>query len=174
MTLTRVASWIGVSLMLLMMSSCKFVNYSFTSGSVPLDVNTISISNFPVQGQRAAIAPPSLSQDLSEGLRDIFIQQSRLTMVRQNGDLIMEGEITGYELQNASVANNTAAQQNLVITINVRYTDTKHPENSYEQSFKQMASFDATQNLSDVESGLTSTIIESLAQDVFNKSLGNW
>lgn len=174
MTLTRFTYLIGFLIAVVFLNGCRFVSYSFTSGSVPADVNTISVATFPVQGQRAALAPPTLSQDVSEGLRNIFVQQSRLNLVRQNGDLILEGEIVGYDIENASVANNTAAQQNVIISINVRYTDTKHPENSYEQSFRQMASFDASQNLADVESSITSTIIEALAQDVFNKSLGNW
>lgn len=150
------------------------MSYSFTGSSVPADVNTISIATFPLQGQGSAIAPATLSQDFTEELRDIFIQQSRLELVRNNGDLIVEGEITGYTVKNAAVSNNQAAAENLVITIKVKYIDTKHPENSYEQTFSQMEPYDAGTNLSDVEPTLIPIITERITQDIFNKSLGNW
>lgn len=171
MTLTR---FFFIACLTLCLSGCKFVNYSFSGSSVPADVNTISIATFPIQGQGAAIAPATLSQDFTEALRDIFIQQSRLELVRDNGDLIVEGEITGYTVKNAAVSNNQAAAENLVITIKVKYIDTKHPENSYEQTFSQMEPYDAGTNLSDVEPTLIPIITERITQDIFNKSLGNW
>jgi hypothetical protein len=171
MTLTR---FFVITCLSLFLSGCKFANYSFSGTSIPIDVNTISITTFPIQGQNAAIAPATLSQNFTEALRDIFIQQSRLELVRNNGDLIIEGEIIGYTVRNAAVSNNQAATENLIITVKVKYIDNKHPENSYEQKFSQMEPYSAGTNLSDVEPTIIPIITERITQDIFNKSLGNW
>jgi hypothetical protein len=62
----------------------------------------------------------------------------------------------------------------LTVTVKVRYTDTKNEENSYEQSFSNFAQFSSQQTLADQETQLIDEINEKLAQDIFNKSLGNW
>lgn len=162
------------SLLMTAMSSCKFVKYGFNGSSIPPDVNTISIALFPVQGQNAAIAPPTYSQDFTEALRNIFLQQSRLELSSGDADLIMEGEIVNYQVKTASVSNNQAETENLTISIKVRYTDVKHPENSFEQTFTQMLPYAAGTNLSSVEPTLLPQLNEMLTQDIFNKALGNW
>jgi hypothetical protein len=171
MTLTRLSV---IAAIVFLFTGCKFVNYGFSGSSVPADVNTISIATFPIIGQNAAIAPATLSQDFTEALRNIFVQQSRLELVRNNGDMIVEGEITGYSVRSAAVSNNQAATENLVISVKVTFTDQKHPENSYEQTFSQMEPYDAGRNLSDVEPTIVPVITEKLTQDIFNKTLGNW
>lgn len=151
-------------------TGCK-VNYSFTGASVAADVNTISIATFP---SYAPLAPPALSQSFTEALKDIFLRQTNLTLIKQNGDLIIEGEITDYRVQSEAVQDASATLNKLTITAKVRYTDTKNEKNSYEQTFTGFEQFDANTNLSSVEQTLIDQINEQLTQDIFNKSLGNW
>lgn len=156
----------------LMLSSCFSVKYSFTGAQIAPDVNTISVATFP---SFASLAPPSLSQSFTESLKDIFLQQTRLTLVKANGDLIIEGEITDYKTNSEAVQGNDQSSLNrLTISVKVRYTDTKNEANSYEQSFTNFAQFSGTQTLANVESQLIDEINEKLTQDIFNKSLGNW
>lgn len=160
---------------LLLLGGCK-VNYSFTGASVAPDVKTISISTF--QSTRAPLAPPSLSLTFTEALKDRFLRQTSLTLVKSNGDLIMDGEITGY-VQSDEAATGTNASvttlSRLTITVKVTFTDTKNEENSYEQSFSNMEQFDASsQTLAEVEESLIEAINEKLTQDIFNRTLGNW
>jgi type IV pilus biogenesis protein CpaD/CtpE len=70
---------------------CK-VRYSMTGAAINPDVKTISVSYFP---NRAPIVYPSLSQDVTEKLKDKFISQTSLNMISGEGDLSFEGEITG-------------------------------------------------------------------------------
>ncbi|GAB5539503.1 MAG: hypothetical protein Salg2KO_16060 [Salibacteraceae bacterium] len=156
--------------LVLIFSGCK-VNYSFTGASVTPGVNTISIQTFP---SYAPQGPPTLSQDFSETLKDIFLTQTNLTLVKNNGDLLMEGEITDYRIQSEAISNDRATQNKLTITVKVRYTDTKDDTKSYEQTFSNFAQFDANTNISSVESQLIEEINERLTQDIFNKSLGSW
>lgn len=162
---------LGCLLLCLSVAGCK-VNYSFTGASVSPDVHTISIATFP---SYAPLAPPSLSQSFTEALKDIFLRQTNLSLVKNNGDLIMEGEIVNYDVRGEAVTGNEISSLNrLTITVKVRYTDTKDEKQSYEQSFSNFAQYDATQNLSDVEATLIEEINQKLCQDIFNKSLGNW
>ena len=157
-----------VSTMLL--AGCK-VNYSFTGASVSPDVNTISIATFP---NYASLAPPSLSQTFTEELKDIFLRQTNLALVKENGDLIIEGEITNYTVKGEAVKNDATSLNKLTIIVKVRYTDTKDESKSFEQTFSGFQQFDANTNLSSVEQTLIDQINDQLTQDIFNKSLGNW
>ena len=154
----------------ILLFGCK-VNYSFTGASVAPDVKTLSIATFP---SYAPLGPPALSQSFTEALKDIFLRQTNLTLVKQNGDLIIEGEITDYRVKSEAVQDAAATLNRLTITVKVRYTDTKNEKNSYEQTFSGFEQFDANTNLSSVEQTLIDQISEQLTQDIFNKSLGNW
>ncbi len=161
-----------LALVAVLLAGCK-VNYSFTGASVSPDVKTISIATFP--SYQAPLAPPSLGQSFTENLKDIFLRQTNLTLVKSNGDLIIEGEITQYRTSDEAVTgNDVSTVSRLTIVVNVIYTDTKNEDNSYEKSFTNFAQFDGTQTLSSVESQLIEEINEKLAQDIFNISLGNW
>ena len=80
---------------LLIAASCS-ISYKFNGASIDYTkVKSISISEFPNQ---APLVYPPLSQLFTEKLKDKYIRQTRLKQVSQNGDLALEGEITGYEL----------------------------------------------------------------------------
>ena len=98
-----------------------------------------------------------------------------MTLVKNNGDIIIEGDITGYRQSDEAVTgNDVSSLSRLTITVKVRYIDTKNEENSYEQTFSNFAQFDSRRTLADAETELIDEINEKLAQDIFNKSLGNW
>lgn len=157
---------------LLIINACK-VNYSFTGASVAPDVKTISIATFP--SYQAPLAPPSLGQSFSENLKDIYLRQTNLTLVKSNGDLILEGEITQYRVSDEAVTgNDVSTLSRLTMIVNVRFTDTKNEANSFEKSFTSFAQFDGSQTLASVESQLIQEINEELAQNIFNTTLGNW
>jgi len=171
MSSTKVSSLILSSLLFLAVG-CK-VSYSYTGASVSPDTKTISIATFP--SYQAPLAPPSLSQSFSESLKDIFLRQTSLTLVKNNGDIIIEGDITGYRQSDEAVTgNDVSSLSRLTINVKVRYIDTKNEENSYEQTFSNFAQFDSRQTLANAETQLIDEINEKLAQDIFNKSLGNW
>ncbi|MDB4105527.1 LPS assembly lipoprotein LptE [Salibacteraceae bacterium] len=171
MSSTKLISFVLFSALLLAVG-CK-VSYSFTGASVSPETKTISIATFP--SYQAPLAPPSLSQTFSESLKDIFLRQTSLTLVKNNGDIIIEGDITSYrQTDEAVTGNDVSSLSRLTVTVKVRYTDTKNEENSYEQSFSNFAQFSSQQTLADQETQLIDEINEKLAQDIFNKSLGNW
>lgn len=155
---------------LLSVSGCGI--YSFTGASISADVKTVSIKYFP---NNAPMVQPTLSRKFTEALRDKFNNQTSLSMVSSNGDLNIEGEITGYSTEPVAIqGDQKAALQRLKITINVRFTNAKDEKQNFESSFTRFADYDAASRLSDVEEGLIDQINDELTQDVFNKAVVNW
>ena len=156
---------------LLLLAGCK-VNYSFQGGKLNEDIQTISIQYFE---SRAPLAAPNYSQAFTEALRDVFLQQTNLSLVDEFGDLQIEGDVIGYDTRPAAVTGNEAAAlTRLTITVQVRCESPKDEDLSFEQSFKRFADFSASQNLADVEEALIDDINEQLTQDVFNKIVSDW
>jgi hypothetical protein len=151
--------------------SCK-VSYSFTGANISPAVKTYSVYYFP---NRARLVNPTLSQSFTEALREKFQRQTSLNELTENGDLIFEGQITGYDVRPMSIQkDDQAAQNRLTISIRVKYTNNIDPDQSIEQTFSAFEDFDSSSSLSAVEDGLVPEIINKLTEDIFNATLANW
>lgn len=154
-----------------LISGCK-VNYGFTGASVSPDIKTFSVKYFP---NNAPVVNPSLSQAFTEKLKDKIISQASLSHNERQADLIFEGSITGYSIQPIAIqANETAAQNRLTITVNVKFTNTKNEKQNFETTFSRYTDYDSQQNFSAVEQQLSATITDQIVDDVFNRVFINW
>lgn len=147
--------------------------YSLTGGDVG-DAKTVSISFFR---NDADLVQPQLSQIFTEALRDIFIQQTNLRLIEQNGDMSFEGSIADYRVEPINVqADNlgSVAQNRLTVTVNVIFTNKLEPTKSFEQRFSRFADFDADVDLSIAEEELLDQITSELSENVLNHAIGNW
>lgn len=147
--------------------------YSFTGTNIQPDVKTIQIEYFP---NNAVLVEPSLSQKFTTDLQDLFLRQTNLDLVKSGGDLQFEGEITGYTIRPmTATAEQTAAQNRLTITVNVRFFNNKLEEDNFEQTFSHYYDYDANVILSgsSLEDAFTE-IIERITQDIFNASVAKW
>ncbi len=146
--------------------------YSFTGGDTG-KAKTIQIDFFR---NNAPLIEPTLSQIFTTGLQDLFARQTNLTAEPNGGDLHFEGEITGYRIVPMSnTAQQTAAQNRLTITINVRYFNKFIEKDNFEKSFSHYYDYDATTQL--IGSALETAfdeIIERITQDIFNASVAKW
>jgi len=162
---------IPVFLLLSTLNSCK-ISYSFTGASISPDVKTYSVYYFP---NRARLVNPTLSQIFTEALREKLQRQTSLNELAEGGDLIFEGQITGYDVRPMSIQKeDMAALNRLTITINVKYTNNRDTDQSMERSFSAFEDFDSSSSLSDVEDGLVPEIVDKLTEDIFNATLANW
>ena len=133
---------------------------------------TITINDFPI---RAALVYPPLATTFNETLKDAYTRQTRLSLVNSGGDLVLEGEITGYNLTPQAVTEDAyASQTRLTVTVRVRYTDTKKPSNDLDRTFSAYRDFSSTRMLTDVQDELISEITQELADLIFNATVGNW
>ena len=146
--------------------------YSFSGTSIQADVYTVNIHYFEYKALRVN---PTLSNDLTEALKDQFRRLTRLEQVDENGDLDIVGEITGYDVKAMGItANEVAAQNRLTVNVKIYFTNNKYPEDNLEQSFSAYADFDATQSLDAVESTICEDIIDQLVEDIFNATVAQW
>lgn len=151
--------------------SCS-VKYNFT-GSKPMVLEkTFSVYYFP---NRARLINPTLSQSFTERLRNKMERQTSLNELSENGDIEFEGQITGYDFRPMSIAkDDQSAQTRLTITVKLKYTNNKVPEDDFEQSFSAFEDFDSNLAISSVEDELTALIITKLTEDIFNATIASW
>jgi predicted oxidoreductase len=146
--------------------------YSFTGASISPDIKTVSIQLFP---NRASIVQPSLSNAFTEKLKDKFVSETNLSLVKDNGDLNFEGAITDYNTQPTAITGNDNASLNrLTITVSVKFTNTKDSKQDFETNFSSYADYASNQSLSSVEKDLIIQINSKLVDEIFNKAVVNW
>lgn len=161
-----------VCLCLLIATACS-ISYKFNGASIDYTkVKTITISDFTNQ---ASYVNPTLAPEFTEELKDIYIRQTRLEQVTSNGDLALEGEVTGYDFTPMAVKEDAlASQTRLTITVRVRYMNNTNPDEDFEQSFSAYREFDSNLMVQQVESSLCAEIIEEIVDQVYNATVANW
>lgn len=147
--------------------------YSFSGTSIQPDIKTVTINYFEYTALKVN---PSLSNDITEELKDKFRKMTRLEQVDMDGDLELTGAVTGYDVRATAVtADEVAAQNRLTVTVKLSFTNRKYPEDDFQdKSFSAFADFDATQSLDAVEATLCEEIIEKICEDIFNSTVANW
>jgi hypothetical protein len=166
----RWAGGVALGLLFFVWSACSFT-YSFQGGRLNYDmVKTITIHEFPNRTPNY----PLLSQTLDQALRKRYIEQTRLAPVNSNGDIEIEGEITGYTLQGMAVKENYESLTRLTITIRVVYTNHKEQNSDLDQSFSAFMEFDASRSIDEVQDSLVSQIIDEIVDKIYNETVANW
>ena len=151
---------------------CSIVHYSFSGTSIQPDVKTVVIHYFEY---KALKVNPSLSNDLTEAMKDKFRKLTKLEQVDMDGDIELEGSVTGYEVRASAVtADEVAAQNRLTVTVKLKFTNRKYPEEDFEKDFSAYSDYDSTNSLDAVEASLCEEIVEKLVEDMFNASVAQW
>lgn len=162
--------FIFCSSLLLTLQSCGI--YSFTGADTGA-AETFQVNFFQ---NNADLVEPGIDRAFTISLQDLIQNQTSLSLANNNGDLIFEGEITEYYISPMSAtAQNTAAQNRLTISVNVRYYNTLEPEKDFERRFSFFYDYPATTQLvgANLETALDE-IYTRLTQDIFNAALTDW
>lgn len=165
--------FISIALAAILLSGCT-ISYKFNGTIIDYNkVKSISVQDFP---NRAPMVYAPLATKFNEEVRDIYTRQTRLNMVRQNGDLELEGEITGYDLspQSISSENTMASETRLTVRINVRYTNNTNHDEDFERSYTAYRNFDSNRLLNDVQDQLIDEIIKEICENIYNDTVANW
>jgi AraC-like DNA-binding protein len=157
---------------LLSLSSCK-VSYTFNGASIDYTkIKSIQIADFPV---RSSYVWAPMGAIFNNQLKDQFRNSTKLSQVKRNGDLKLEGEITRYEQRNKAVtADAVSAQVELSITVNVRFTNNKDHTQDFEKQFTTQKAYDSTLSLSAVQEELVTAMVKDLCDQIFNATVANW
>lgn len=152
--------------------SCT-VSYKFNGASIDYTkTKSISISDF---NNVADLINPQLAQEFTEKLRDKYAKQTRLSVIKNGGDMHLEGEIVGYDLTPMSIGADTySAETKLTVTIKVRFVNNKNPEDDFEKNYSAYQSFDSNLMITDVQDDLLASIIEDITDNIYNETVAKW
>lgn len=151
-------------------SSCGM--YSFSGASISNEVKSVSINQFE---KVASLAPPILSNTLTEALKDKFSSETKLIPSNSDGDLIFSGRITNYSINPIAIqADETASKNRLSITVKVKFVNILDKESDYDKTFSRYADYESSQDFTNVEESLNEEIISQLIDDIFNEAFTNW
>ncbi|PHS10939.1 MAG: hypothetical protein COA88_01230 [Kordia sp.] len=146
--------------------------YSFTGGDTG-DAKSFQVNFFQ---NNAPIIEPGIDRNFTLALQDLIQNQTNLELTNTNGDLIYEGEITNFAIAPMSAtASQTAAQNRLTVTINVRFTNRLKEDDDFEKRFSFYYDYSAAQQLTGASLDTAmEDIYERITQDIFNASLAKW
>jgi len=150
---------------------CGF--YSFTGASIPEGTKTFQVNYFQ---NEAPLIEPGLERTFTLALQDLINNQTSLDLVNSNGDLVYEGEIVEYRISpTTATAQNTAAQNRLTISVNVRFFDKNDPDAELEQRFSFFYDYEGSAQLVGSQKDTAiEEIFDRITQDIFNASLAKW
>lgn len=164
-------SCLVASLLFLSLISCG--PYSFTGTSIADNIETFQVDYFQ---NNANQVEPGLDRDFTLALQDLILNQTNLNLVNSGGDLVYQGEITGYRISPTTAqANSTAAQNRLTISVRVRFYDKNEPDEEFEKSFSFFFDYAGSELLTGSQKTTAhEEIFERLTQDIFNATLAKW
>ena len=153
-----------------LLTSCGI--YSFSGTTLSPDLKTVSIINFTMN---AAGGPANLPTQFNEKMKEYYQRNTNLKLLPTNGDLQLEGSISGYEVTPvAPTSQDQAAVTRLTITVQVKFSNIKDETKNFDQNFSFFKDFPQGQTLSQNEKRLIDAIFDQIVQDIFNKSAGDW
>ncbi|MCB0443786.1 MAG: LptE family protein [Flavobacterium sp.] len=151
-------------------NSCKYYNFT---GTGKIDAETFQVNYFQ---NNAELIEPGLERDFTIALQELIQNQTNLNLTTSGGDLIYEGEITGFRISPmTATADQRSAQNRVTMTVNVRFTNTKKEEDDFEKSFSFFYDYPAEQQLIGATLATAKLeLFERITQDIFNASLAKW
>ena len=158
--------------LLTVVPACR-VSYTFNGASIDYTkTKTIQISDFPI---RSNYVWGPMASIFNNRLKDQYADHTKLSQVKRNGDLKLEGEITRYEQRNKSVsAEGSSAQVELTMTVNVRFTNNVKHTDDFEQQFSASQSYDSNLSLNAVQEELVTQMVKDIVDQIFNATVANW
>ena len=159
-----------ISLLALVLTACS-TSYSFTGTSVG-EAKTISVETIY---NRAALTPPGYEQNFTESLKEFYLRQTSLDIVKANGDMQISGSITRYYSGPiATTGNETTSQNRLTVTVKIKFVNKLDPTQNFDRPFTRFEDYSSAQSLSAIQDQLFTSITDQLAQDIIQASIGNW
>ncbi|MEN1783957.1 MAG: LptE family protein [Bacteroidota bacterium] len=118
---------------------------------------------------------PGLDRDFTNALQGLITNLTSLNLTGSNGDLVYEGEIVEYRVSpRSATANQTAAENQLTMTVQVRFFNAMEEDSNFNKRFSFFYNFPGTQLLENVKNEAHRQIFERITQDILNASLADW
>ncbi len=159
--------------MVLTACGLQTIKYSRNGASIPVDAKTFSVNYIE---NRAAYVDPTLSNEITETLKEKFRNETNLSEVLDgNGDLNFEGEIVRDYLKPVNITSDDyASSTRLTIEVRIKFTNKKDDKYDFDSQFSAYQDMNETQDRSEVAEDLIKQIIEQIIDDIYNKAVVNW
>jgi hypothetical protein len=169
--ISRFLKIIGAVLIAVNLQSCGF--YSLSGVSIPDNVKTFQVDYF---GYTATQVEVGIERTFTLALQDLIQDQTSLSLTNSNGDYLYQGEITRFYISPiTATADNRASQNRVTIDINVRFTNNKDDEKSYEKSYTFYFDYPAATQLQNAALDTALEVIfDQITQEIYNDTLTNW
>ena len=124
--ISNMGKWCANALLFVLLCSACSVSYKFNGASIDYETTkTIQIDNFPL---RSAYVWAPMQSIFQNKLTDLYSTQTKLKLVKKNGDLQLAGEITGFDQYNKGISSDGySSQVQLKMTVNVRFVNNNSP-----------------------------------------------
>ncbi len=100
--------------------------------------------------------------------------ETGLTLVQTGGDFEISGKVADYLIDPVAATDGSLSNKyRLTIIVDISFVNNKYPKESWNQRFSQFSIYENNQ-FSALEEGLITDNSKRIAQDIFNKALGNW
>lgn len=167
-----------ITLLPLVFTDCGVsINYSMTG--IATDATSISITEFY---NNSDLGPANMGQVFTNTIKNYFIQNTSLSVVAEEGELQLDGEITNFVLSPIAPTSTgdpnaltTASSTRLTITVRATFVNTKDDKLSFkDKTFSFYKDFPNEQNIADVQDQYSKEIFDRIVNDIFNASVANW
>ena len=159
--------------LLFIVSGCGV--YSFTGTTISPDIKTISIQNIE---NPTGEGPANLTQLVTNNFKDYYRRNTNLTILQQEGDLQLEGQIVSFTVSPAAIQRegelDQAALNRLTLGIQIRFTNNMNPDENFDQLFSISEDFPQDRDVTQLSPAEIERLTERLVTDVFNKTVANW
>ncbi len=119
--------------------------------------------------------PQNLALSFNEKLKEYYQRNTSLKLRPAEGDLYIDGSITGYELSPVSAtASDKAALNRLTIRVEVRFLNKLDETQNFEKEFSFYQDFPQEQSLTEAEGALIPRILDQLVLNIFNDTAAQW
>lgn len=148
--------------------------YSLKGISIDPRVNTFFVLNFETIANNA---PPTLSVDFTERLKDKIRNETRLQLKTEEAEVVFSGKVVDFRVVPvAPRPGELVALNQLVIVIQVAAENMKEEKIEWpkEKSFSFFAEFSSQTDLLSVQDQLVRQIGDQLLEDIFNYFFNNW
>lgn len=156
--------------------------YSFTGSSLSPETQTIQIKEFI---NTSELVNPSLAQQFNIDIQNRFLQRTTLKGTNENPDILIEGEITNYQIVPTTISsgvntnngtNLQAAQNKLVMTVKVHYENNVAGEESksFDKTYTDEAIFSSDLDINSIEESQVEVVNENIINRIFNDIVANW
>lgn len=156
--------------LLLLLTNCSVYNFT---GTGKIDAKTFQVNYFQ---NTSELIEPGIERTFTQRLQNLIQNQTNLNLTNTGGDLVYEGEITGYRISPMqATADQRAAQNRLTITVLVRFSNKNKESDDFEKSFSFFYDYPGQAlPTGQILNTALDEIFERITQDIFNDSLAKW